>query len=108
LGMASGPETSFERSSLGGSAKKDKLELLRRLLLRWLGDLPEQSFSSAREAREAVLPKVKRFCDRFGGQRSTSPMQLMKDWTKDRKDVRDAFERIVRGGIKPGRKKKDR
>lgn len=105
LGMASGPETSFERSSLGGYGKKDKLDLLRRLLLRWLGKFPEHSFSSAREAREAVLPKVKKFCTRFGEHRSTSPMQLMKDWTRDRQDVRDAFERLVRGGIKPGRKK---
>jgi hypothetical protein len=105
LGMASGPETSAERSSLGGSGKKDNFELLRKLLLRWLGRLPEQSFTSAKEAREAVLPKVEKLCKRFRSRRSTNPMQLMKDWTEDREDVRQAFERLVRGGIKPGRKK---
>ena len=105
LGMASGPNSSYEIGARGGSARRMKYAPLRALVLRWLDRLPEASFTSAKAVREAVLPKVKNFCRRFPNHRSTNPEGLLEEWSKKDPEVRAAVGRLVRGGIQRGRKK---
>ena len=106
LGMASGPETADERSASGGVGRGETYAPLREMLLAWLNDRSPDSFISAKEARCAVLPQLKALRDSLGQGRSTNPDKLMEDWMRSDPEIRAAFERVVRGGLKRGRKKK--
>lgn len=113
LGVASGPESGIERRSHGGRAQSEAFSGLRASLIEWLGELEEQSCRSVQVAIETIGVRVDAFRPeqpessgrKAGRGRSRVPNRLFRDWSTSDPEVRAAFERVVAGGIKPGRKK---
>lgn len=115
LGMACGSDAAHERSARGGSKQAEPFQQMRERVPVWLSEFPEGTFSSVSEAIRAIVPRATAFNPRkLPGEgkathgRSTNPAALLSKWSGEDGDVRIAFERVVKGGIHRGRKKKPR